>query len=142
MQGVRAGIAAERLVLVGLETATAGDEVRHAAFLRNVVAQLQGVPSIAAVTAVNGTPFSVAGWDVPRFTADGQTAEQGSDESSRSTSRPSYPNYWVRWACRSRGGARLPCGPAWCGGSGGHRRGRAADTWPNEESERQAREDR
>jgi putative ABC transport system permease protein len=76
LHAVPTGMAAERLVLVELETTMSGDRVRHGAFLRTIITQLQSVPSITAVTAVNGTPFSVAGWDVPRFTAEGQTAEQ------------------------------------------------------------------
>jgi putative ABC transport system permease protein len=76
LQAVETGIAAERLVLVELETKTAGDQVRHAAFLQNVIMQLQELPMISAVTAVNGTPFAVAGWDLPAFAAEGQTAEE------------------------------------------------------------------
>jgi putative ABC transport system permease protein len=93
LQAVQTGITAERLVLVELETTTAGDRVRHAAFLQNVMTQLQSVPSITAVTAVNGTPFSVAGWDVPSFTADGQTVEQAATNPALNL-EAIFPNYF------------------------------------------------
>jgi putative ABC transport system permease protein len=93
LQAVETGIAAERLVLVELETKTAGDQVRHAAFLHNVITQLQSVPSIAAVTAVNGAPFSVAGWDVPAFTTEGQTAEQAATNPALNL-EAIFPNYF------------------------------------------------
>jgi predicted permease len=93
LQAVQTGIAAERLVLVELETTSAADPVRHAEFLQNLIIQLQTVPSIAAVTPVNGTPFSAAGWDVPSFTADGQTAEQATTNPSLNL-EAIFPNYF------------------------------------------------
>ena len=93
LQAVQTGIAAERLVLVELETPLAGDRVRHAAFLHGVITQLQSVSSISAVTPVNGTPFSVAGWDVPRFTAEGQTAEQAAQNPALNLEEI-FPNYF------------------------------------------------
>ena len=54
----------------------AAGEVRgarqHAQFLDEVIAQLESVPAISAATPVNVAPFSGQGWDVPRFTAEGQ----------------------------------------------------------------------
>lgn len=132
LQAVQTGIAAERLVLVELETTTAGDRVRHAAFLHNLITQLQSVPSIGAVTAVNGTPFSVAGWDVPSFTADGQTAEQAAANPALNL-ESIFPNHFETL------GVPLVRGRAF---TAADRRGAtdvaiisedlAAHTWPNE----------
>ena len=50
--------------------------MRHSAFLHNVITQLQRCAVDRAVTAVKRYALLSAGWDVPTFTADGQTAEQ------------------------------------------------------------------
>lgn len=78
LQSVDIGIAADRLVLVSLDLpqSRSADRGRHAQFLDDVIAQLEAVPAISAATPVNRSPFSDRGWDVPRFTAEGQTAEQ------------------------------------------------------------------
>jgi putative ABC transport system permease protein len=79
MQAVDTGIAADQLVFVELSMPQTRYEerARHAEFLDRVMSELEAVPIVAAATPVNAMPFSGdAGWDVPRFTAEGQTAER------------------------------------------------------------------
>jgi putative ABC transport system permease protein len=79
LQAVEIGFAADRLVFVqfSLPPSKYAARVRHAQFLEQAVARLGSVPAIAAATAVNATPFSGdGGWDVPSFTAEGQSAER------------------------------------------------------------------
>jgi putative ABC transport system permease protein len=95
LQSVDTGLAAERLVFVEvtLPQAKYADRTRHAQFLDEVISRLQALPAIAAATPVNVPPFFGRGWDVPRFTAEGQSAD-------RATTNPSlnlesvYPNYF------------------------------------------------
>ncbi len=96
LQAVDMGLAADRLVFVelALPQDKYADRARHAQFLDQAVLQFEAVPAIAAVTPVNVRPFSgEGGWDVPRFTAEGQSAD-------RSAANPSlnlesvYPNYF------------------------------------------------
>lgn len=78
LQGVDVGLPAERLVLVQLALAQAkyADRTRHLQFLNDVVAQLEAAPGIARATPINNPPYAGVGWDVPRFTAEGQSAER------------------------------------------------------------------
>lgn len=81
LQSVDLGLAAERLVFVELSVpyAKVRDRARHSQFLDAVVAELDASPAVAAATPVNVPPFSgTGGWDVPRFTGEGQTAERAS----------------------------------------------------------------
>ena len=58
-----------------------------------MIAQLEAVPAISAATPVNVPPFSGQGWDVPRFTAEGQTAEQAAANPSLNL-ESIHPNYF------------------------------------------------
>lgn len=85
LQSVDIGLAADRLVFVDLALPQAkyADRTRHAQFLDEVISQLQAVPAIAAATPVNVPPFSgKGGWDVPRFTAEGQSTERAATNPS------------------------------------------------------------
>jgi putative ABC transport system permease protein len=85
LQSVDIGIAADRLVFVELALPYSKyvDMKRQALFLDEIVARLEGVPTIAAATAVNVRPFAGdGGWDVPRFTAEGQSAERAATNPS------------------------------------------------------------
>jgi len=79
LQGADMGLAADRLVLVELDVPrdrfAAPD--RHRAFLDAVTTRLGGIAGIDAVTPLNVQPFAGAtGWELPRFTAEGQSADQ------------------------------------------------------------------
>ncbi len=96
LQGVDMGLAADRLVFVSLSLPQAKDADReqHLQLLTALVAQLESRPDIAAATPVNIGPFSgTDGWELPRFTAEGQSAD-------RVTTNPSlnleaiHPNYF------------------------------------------------
>ena len=79
LQAIDVGLAADRLVFVemSLPNAKYAERARHEQFLDDVMARLGALPSVAAVTPINVKPFSGdGGWDVPRFTAEGQSAEQ------------------------------------------------------------------
>lgn len=78
LQSVDMGLAAERLVLVELDVPRDrfADQVRHRAFLDAVAARIATAPGIEAVTPLNVQPFAGAtGWELPRFTAEGQGAD-------------------------------------------------------------------
>jgi putative ABC transport system permease protein len=95
LQSVDIGLAADRLVLVNLDMPQAkyADRGRLARFLDEVTVQLEAVPAISAATPVNVPPFSGQGWDLPRFTAEGQSAEQAA--ANRSLNLESiHPNYF------------------------------------------------
>jgi predicted permease len=77
LQSVDIGLAADRLVFVELSLPYSRyvEQARQAQFLEEVVERLEAAPAIAAATPVNVRPFSGdGGWDVPRFTAEGQDA--------------------------------------------------------------------
>jgi putative ABC transport system permease protein len=79
LQATDMGLAHEHLVLAELDVPTElfGDRERRRQFLDAVLERLSTIPGIAAATPINAEPFSGAlGWDVPRFTAEGQTADQ------------------------------------------------------------------
>ncbi len=78
LQSVDLGLPVDRLVLLDLHIPQAKyvDRRRHTQFLDDVIAQLEAVPTISAATPVNVSPFSGQGWDLPRFTAEGQDAGQ------------------------------------------------------------------
>jgi putative ABC transport system permease protein len=78
LQVVDLGLTPDRLVIVdfALPQAKYADRVRHGQFLDELISGLEAVPAIAAATPINVPPFAGdGGWDVPRFTAEGQTAE-------------------------------------------------------------------
>ena len=78
LQAVGTELAAERLMVVPLalpEDAYA-DPARRLRFLNAAVDELDALPVIAAATPVNVEPFSGVGWDVPAFTAEGQSRDR------------------------------------------------------------------
>jgi predicted permease len=77
LHAIDLGLSAERLVLVDLHVPASkyAERARREQFLDVAVAQLEGVPAIAATTPVNMPPFTDRGWDVPRVTAEGQSAD-------------------------------------------------------------------
>ncbi len=93
LQSIDIGLPTDRLVFVELSLPAALDRVRHAAFLNRVIADIEAVPGFAA-TPVNGLPFSgISGWDVPQFTAEGQTAQQAAENPSLNLESV-LPNYF------------------------------------------------
>jgi putative ABC transport system permease protein len=97
LQTVDMGLASDRLVFVQLELPQTkyADQARHFQFLDDLVTRLEGVPGVAAATAVNTPPFAgVGGWDVPAFTAEGQRAEQAAANPSLNLEAVA-PNYFV-----------------------------------------------
>jgi putative ABC transport system permease protein len=97
MQSVDIGVAADRLVLVELSMPGGkySDPARHGQFLDAAVAQLEATPEIAAATPVNVPPFSGDnGWDVPKFTVEGQSAERAAANPSLNL-ESIYPNYFA-----------------------------------------------
>lgn len=74
LQAVDVGLAAERLVLVELVLPQAryADRTRHLQFLNQVIERLEVEPAVARATPINNPPYGV-GWDMPRFTAEGQS---------------------------------------------------------------------
>jgi putative ABC transport system permease protein len=95
LQAIDLGLAAERLVAVNLYMPPSGyrDRERRAQFLDQVIAQLEAVPAVASVTPVNVPPFSDSGWDVPRVTAEGQSADQAAANPSLNL-ESIFPNYF------------------------------------------------
>jgi putative ABC transport system permease protein len=96
LQSVDIGITADRLVFVELALPYTKyvDSRRQAQFLDEIVARLEAAPPIAAATAVNVRPFSGdSGWDVPRFTAEGQSAERAAINPSMNLESV-YHNYF------------------------------------------------
>jgi predicted permease len=84
LQQIDIGVAHDRLVFVELSLQSEyADPARHAQFFDRVVQALEAVPGVAGVTVVNTPPFSDAqGWDVPMFTAEGQTAARAAENPS------------------------------------------------------------
>jgi putative ABC transport system permease protein len=101
LQSADLGLSAERLVLVELYVPqnTYADRRRHEQFLDATVLHLAGIPAVAAATPVNGSPFTTQGWDVPRFTAEGQTAEQAAANPSLNL-ESIHPNYFSTFGIR------------------------------------------
>lgn len=85
LQSVDMGLAADRLVLAELDVPRdrLAASARHRAFLDTVSARIGAAPGVEAVTPLNVQPFAGAtGWELPRFTAEGQTADQVAANSS------------------------------------------------------------
>jgi len=79
LQTADMGLATDRLVFAELDPPRDryADQNRRRQFLEAVTARVGAAPGIEAVTPINVQPFAGAtGWDVPRFTAEGQTADQ------------------------------------------------------------------
>ena len=96
LQAVDLGLPADRLVLLDLHMPEAkfAERKRHAQFLDEVIARLEAVPSISAATPVNVAPFSGQGWDLPRFTAEGQSEDQAASNPSLNLESV-HPNYFA-----------------------------------------------
>ena len=95
LQAVDMGLAADSLVLVrlALPDAKYADDARHRQLLEDVVAQLAAAPGVAGATPVNTPPFAgTGGWDVPEFTAEGQSPERAATNPSLNLEsvHPSY----------------------------------------------------
>lgn len=79
LQSLDMGMAADRLVVVPLSipTAVSADRVRHVQLLEELTERLENSGPIDAATAVHVLPFAgTGGWDVPRFAAEGQSADE------------------------------------------------------------------
>jgi predicted permease len=95
LQAVDLGLSPDGLVFIDLVPSPKFSEpAYHARFLDDVVARLQATPAIAAATPVNVSPFSgLGGWDVPRFTAAGQTAAEAAANPALNL-ESIHPNYF------------------------------------------------
>ena len=95
LQSVDLGLPADRLVLLDLHMPQSqyAERRRHAQFLDEVIAQLEALPAISAATPVNVSPFSGQGWDLPRFTAEGQSEEEAASNPSLNLESV-HPNYF------------------------------------------------
>ena len=95
LQSVDLGLPADRLVLLDLHIPQAkyADRRQHSQFLDDAIAQLQAHPMVSAATPVNVSPFSGQGWDVPRFTADGQSDHDAASNPSLNLESV-HPNYF------------------------------------------------
>lgn len=79
LQSADMGLMADRIVLAELDVPRDryADPGRHRRFLDAVTTRLGAAPGVEAVTPINVQPFAGAtGWELPRFTAEGQTADQ------------------------------------------------------------------
>ncbi len=78
LQAIDLGLSADHLLFIDLVPSQKfRDPAHHSHFLDEIVVRLESTPAIAAATPVNVSPFSgLGGWDVPRFTAAGQTAAE------------------------------------------------------------------
>lgn len=96
LQAVDLGMPADRLVFAALSLPGAKypTQARHAQFLDAAIAQLEAAPAIAAATPVNLAPFSGEGWDVPRFTAEGQSADRAAANPPLNL-ESIFPNYFT-----------------------------------------------
>jgi putative ABC transport system permease protein len=96
LQSVDLGFPVHRLALLELHIPPAKYVQRQwqTQFLDQAVAALQSGSVVAAATPINPSPFTGQGWDLPRWTADGQDELQG-------TANPSldiesiHPNYFT-----------------------------------------------
>jgi putative ABC transport system permease protein len=107
LQTVDTGLAADRLVFIelALPRAKYAERERHAQFLDAAIGQLESLPPIAAVTPVNVRPFTgeQGGWGVPRFTAEGQTADQAITNPALNLESV-HPNYFETFGVALRRG--------------------------------------
>jgi putative ABC transport system permease protein len=95
LQSVDMGLAADRLMLVSLEMPQPkyAEREPRAQFLDDVMSRLESVPGISAATPVNMEPFTGRGWDLPNFTAEGQSVERAAANSSLNIESV-HPNYF------------------------------------------------
>lgn len=78
LQAIDLGFSGDPLYVIDLLPSQKFSDAAHRShFLDEIVVRLASTPAIAAATPVNVLPFSgLGGWDVPRFTAEGQTAAE------------------------------------------------------------------
>jgi putative ABC transport system permease protein len=96
LQSVDIGLSADHLVLIDLALPQAkyADRATHERFLDEAMARLEGDADLSAATPVNVPPFAgIGGWDVPRFTAEGQDAERVASNPSLNL-ESIHPNYF------------------------------------------------
>lgn len=95
LESIDLGMPADRLVLVDLHMPEAkyGDRRRHAQFLDDITTRLGAIPAVSAATPVNNSPFSGQGWDLPRFTIEGQSAGVAATNPSLNI-ESIHPNYF------------------------------------------------
>ena len=143
LQSLDMGMTADRLVVVPLSipTAVSADRVRHVQLLEELTQRLENTGPIEAATAVHVQPFAgTGGWDVPRFAAEGQSADDA-DANVGLNLESVRPNYFSTFGISLvRGRAFAP----------GDRQGTPAvaivsqdvadRTWPRPGSDRQAGE--
>jgi putative ABC transport system permease protein len=85
LQTVDMGLAYDRIVFAELDLPREryADQEHRRQFLEAVLERLGAVRGIDGATPINALPFAGAtGWDLPRFTAEGQTVEQVSENPS------------------------------------------------------------
>jgi predicted permease len=101
LQSVDMGLAADRLVLINLDMPQAkyAERGRRAQLLDDVISQLESVSSVSAVTPVNVPPFTGQGWDLPKFTAEGQSVDQTAANVSLNLESV-HPNYFETFEVR------------------------------------------
>jgi putative ABC transport system permease protein len=96
LHAIDLGLAADRLVLLELYMPTArfADRNQRALFLEDAMGQLEALPDVAAATPINVPPFTDRGWEVPRTTAEGQSADQAATNPSLNL-ESIHPNYFT-----------------------------------------------
>lgn len=97
LQHVPTGLDTERLVHVtlGVPPAQLADRAAHAQRLERLTEQLGARAPIAAVTPVHHVPFAdEGGWDVPRYTAEGQSVDEALANPWLNL-ESAYPNHFV-----------------------------------------------
>jgi predicted permease len=72
------GLAADRLVFVELHLPPGyADVTRRRPFLQELAREVRAIPGVDAVTPIAVRPYAgLSGWDVPRFAAEGQSADE------------------------------------------------------------------
>ena len=111
-------------VELSLPSGKYADAARHGQFLEEAMAQLEMMPEIAAATPVNVAPFSGdGGWDVPKFTAEGQSADRAAANPSLNL-ESIYPNYFRTFGIPLVRGTRVHGRRIEPAPSGGHRQRR------------------
>ena len=95
LQSIETGYDGDALVLMELSLPKDkyGERARHEQFLNQAIEELAGVPGITAATPVNNPPFG-GGWDVPRFSAEGQSAERAAANPALNL-ESIFPNYFA-----------------------------------------------
>jgi putative ABC transport system permease protein len=101
LQAIDLGLATDRLVFMDLVPSPKfKDPAHHAHFLDEMLVRLESTPAIAAATPINVSPFSgLGGWDVPRFTAAGQTETEAAANPALNL-ESIHPNYFETFQIR------------------------------------------